>query len=54
MKIAKKKSYQKTSQDTPQVSPNSRVTIKDKRGNVATPLNKDVNAWLAKGWTLST
>lgn len=27
-----------------------RVEVRDKQGNVARPYEKDIDAWLAKGW----
>lgn len=29
-----------------------RVTVTDRAGNIAKPLKKDLDAWLAKGWTI--
>lgn len=29
-----------------------KVTVVDKDGNIATPWDKDVHAWTAKGWTV--
>ncbi len=30
--------------------PPQRVEVQDKRGNIAHPLETDIDAWLAKGW----
>ena len=30
-----------------------KVKLIDKAGNIATPWDKDVDAWLAKGWTVA-
>ena len=38
------------SNDPKPVKAKVKVTIKDKAGNIATPYQKDIGAWLAKGW----